>query len=1121
MKSVITVLLLAVLTFVAPSTTVQRIKKIVFIAGTKSHGPGDHEYEKAMRLLSSCINSSPNLKGYRTEVHLYGWPENPNTLEDADSIVLYSDGSDQNELAHPLLVGNRLEQIRKQMKRGCGLVLLHYATFTPVNRGGQDYLNWVGGFFDYETGTAPNHWASAIQYCDAKPFPASPSHPISEGITPFNLREEYYYKMRFVPEDSRRTPILNVKIPGETEPQTVAWAVQRKDGGRGFAFTGGHPFTNFLNGDFRRVVLNAIVWSAHGDVPKGGVRSEASANIGDINVLILTGKHHPAHDWQATTAAMKDAFAKDTRIKTTVFENPANLATADLSTYDLIVQNYCNWESPTLSSLSRKKLLEFVRGGKGLMLIHFANGAWRDWPEYHGKLARRVWEDGKANHDALGQFTAHIVRPQNRLVSGLRDFTISDELYCSQVGDLPVDPIVTAHSKVTDRDEPLVFTYSEGKGRVFQSLLGHGAESIRTSSYSELLRRAVAWTANREILPLPIEAPNANVETQKTSLTRTEELWPKINPRTSLDWTSVGNDKGGMRYSTLKQIDRTNVSNMNVAWTYHTKDHDPNGNSTIECTPIVVDGVMYLTTVRMNVVALNAATGAELWRFDPHAWGVNRGVAYWSDGKLNGKRRIIVAFSNGNMYSLDAHTGEVDPGFGKVGIVDLRSGIERDISGFSYGSSSAPMIFENLIIVGFLSSETGPGAPGDIRAFDVRTGKEVWRFHTVPRVGELGFETWPVDAWQNRGGANAWSGFTLDEINGIVFCGTGSAASDFYGADRLGDNLFANCTLALDARTGKRIWHFQTVHHDLWDRDNPCPPVVCTIKLNGKKVDVVAQPTKTGFLFVFDRKTGKPLFKVNEVTVPISDIPGEKASPTQPEPVKPPPFTQRRFTNDDVTNISPEANAAVLEMLRKLRHGSPYEPPSIQGSVIVPGFHGGATWSGASFDPTSGLLYVNSNNTPWVATLANDETLGYNFTGYNYFKDQNGYPAIKPPWGLLTAIDVAKGEFAWQKVLGEFPELTAKGVPLTGTENFGGTIVTAGGIVFIAATKDEKLHAFDATTGAPLAQYKLPAGGYATPCTYSVNGVQYIVIACGGGGKLVTKPGDSFVAFALPKVTVK
>jgi quinoprotein glucose dehydrogenase len=591
------------------------------------------------------------------------------------------------------------------------------------------------------------------------------------------------------------------------------------------------------------------------------------------------------------------------------------------------------------------------------------------------------------------------------------------------------------------------------------------------------------------------------------------------------DWPRVGNDSGGMRYSLLGQINADNVRNLQVAWRYHTSDSGE--KTTIECTPIVMDGVMCITTARTKVVALNAATGEKLWQFDPfedHArkWikasgGVNRGVAFWSDDRTPGQRRIFAALSDGRLVSLDAKTGKLDPAFADGGQLDLRKGIERDISKMSYGSTSAPMIFQDFVVLGFSNDEGHPGAPGDIRAFDARSGVERWRFHTVPRPKEEGYDTWPSKAWEQRGGANAWGGFTLNEANGILLCGTGSAGADFHGGDRQGANLFANCTLALDARTGRRLWHFQTVHHDLWDHDNPCPPLVVNVQHDGHAVDAVAQLTKTGYCYLLDLKTGKPLFPVREQPVPPSDVPGEVAYATQPMPVKPPPFARQGFTDNDVTTLSPQARDYVRNQLKSLRYGLPSMPPSLQGTVVAPGFHGGATWSGASFDPSTGFLYVNSNEFPAVIALEADGLGGYKFGGYRNLTDDAGYPAIKPPWGRLTAIDLNKGDFAWQVVLGEFPELTARGIPPTGTENFGGTIVTAGGLVFIGSTKDEKFHAFDKRTGKLLWEHQLNAGGYAAPCTYAVGGRQYVIIAAGGGGKLNTKSGDEFVAFALPE----
>ena len=449
--------------------------------------------------------------------------------------------------------------------------------------------------------------------------------------------------------------------------------------------------------------------------------------------------------------------------------------------------------------------------------------------------------------------------------------------------------------------------------------------------------------------------------------------------------------------------------------------------------------------------------------------GVNRGCAYWSDGHPDGERRIIHGTADGRLFSLNARTGRLDPNFGNSGIRDLRVEFSDDVKKLHYGPTSAPAICRDTIIIGVSNGE-GPAiaAPGDIRAFDVRSGAQVWSFRTVPHPGEFGNDTWAGDSWRNRGGANAWGGVSVDEVRNLVFCGTGSAAFDFYGGDRHGDNLFANCTLCLDAATGERRWHFQTLHHDLWDHDIPVYPNLVTVTHNGTPTDAVAQATKTGYIFLFDRETGEPLFDIEEKPFPASDVPGEQASPTQPIPVKPPPIAAQRLDASNITTIGDANRRSVLEQLRTLRHGSANTPPSLRGTVVVPGFHGGANWSGASFDPTTGWLYVNSNNVPNITTLAEAAAgSGYRYVhrGYIQFRDHEGYPAIEPPWGLLTAIDLNSGDFVWQVPLGEYAELTARGIPPTGTETFGGTIVTSGGLVFIAGTKDEKFRAFDKRTG--------------------------------------------------------
>jgi quinoprotein glucose dehydrogenase len=569
---------------------------------------------------------------------------------------------------------------------------------------------------------------------------------------------------------------------------------------------------------------------------------------------------------------------------------------------------------------------------------------------------------------------------------------------------------------------------------------------------------------------------------------------------------SGGND--GNRYSPLNQINASNVAKLKPAWEFRSGDADARGRTAIQCTPIVVDGVLYATTPTLMAVALDAATGKELWRFEAkqvRGKGVNRGVMYWAEKEE--KRILYVAGTS--LFALDAKTGKSIPGFGANGVVDLSKELDRDPPGAFNGASSPGVIYKDMLIIGSSVGE-GPrmAAPGHIRAFDVRTGKRRWIFHTIPHPGEFGYETWPKDAWKTIGGANNWGGMSLDAAKGVAYVSLGSPSFDFYGADRLGDNLFGNSVVALDANTGKRLWHYQTVHHDIWDYDLPVNANLIT--WNGKPA--VAQITKQGLVFVLDRETGKPLIPVEERAFPASDVPGEVTSKTQPIPVKPPPFAPQRYEPSDLT---PEIREQFAKMSQDWKNGGLYVPPSKQGTVMLPGTVGGGLWGGAAWDPKSGVLYVNSQNLPSILQLIDapeGSPYPYAMAGYRKLRDDLGNPGVKGPFGQLTAIDLNKGEFVWQKVLGK-NDTTPKNV---GTENFGGPIVTAGGVVFIGATRDEMFRAFDAKTGAVLWETKLPAGGYATPATYSVNGKQYVVIACGGGGRLSTKSGDTYIAFALP-----
>lgn len=587
-------------------------------------------------------------------------------------------------------------------------------------------------------------------------------------------------------------------------------------------------------------------------------------------------------------------------------------------------------------------------------------------------------------------------------------------------------------------------------------------------------------------------------------------------------WPNFGNDTGAGRFSALKQIRRENVDRLQVAWEYHTRDSD--GERPIQCTPIVVDGVMYLSTVQASVAALDPATGRELWRFntavDPKRSGhrmANRGVAYWSDGKPKGERRILIGTPDGRLVSVDARTGVPDPAYGPRGI-EIRDLVGEQWKNEYIGFSAPPMVYRDLVFLGPATGETYGSTPGDIFAFYVRTGKPAWRFHVIPDKGEPGSETWENGGREISGGAGPWNGFSLDEHRGILFAATGSATGDFYGGKRLGANLFANCLLALDARTGRRLWHFQSVHHDLWDWDNASQPLLCTARRNGKNVDAVALLTKRGLLFLFERATGKPLFDIREAPALPSTIQGERAWPTQPEPVLPAPYAPQVITEADVSDITPETRAFMLAKLRRLRFGKRYEPPTPEGTVAAPGYFGGSPWSGGSFDPRRQVAFFNVNNEPSIIEMNRDGTGGFT---YQWFRDEKGYPGVRPPWGKLVAVDLNSGEYLWSSVLGEFPELTAQGIPPTGTPNMGGTLVTAGDLVFVAATKDARIRAFDSRTGRVLWQHGLPAPGYAAPCTYEVGGRQYVVVAAGGGAFYGSRTSDTYVAFALPRAGEK
>ncbi len=668
-------------------------------------------------------------------------------------------------------------------------------------------------------------------------------------------------------------------------------------------------------------------------------------------------------------------------------------------------------------------------------------------------------------------------------------------------------------------------------------------------------------------------------------------------------WRSYRGTPDAMQYSSLDQVDTFNVHLLTPAWTFHTYDTITHG--TIECNPIIIGERIYLTSPSLILFALNASTGQEIWRFKPPVMGgINRGITFWNDQKLE-----YIFFSAGQyIFALNAHNGNIINTFGNGGKIDLREHLGKDTSKISISLSTPPIIYQDLLIIGSATGEGYDASPGHIRAYDTHTGNLKWTFHTIPQKGEYGYETWNFKEGENYGGTNNWGGLSLDEKKGIVFVATGSPTYDFYGANRIGDNLFANCVIALNANTGDRIWHYQAVKHDIWDYDLPCAPTLATILWKGKNLDVVLQPTKMGELIILDRITGIPLRDTLQIKTPNSEIPGEKASEFQTfnQGIK---LVHQGWDTNYVTSISDSSKRYVLAQSKKYTSRGMYSPPSLVGTIDQPGTRGGMGWSGLSFDPKSKTAYTNCNDFPMIFQLSklrskdkkndpfyegerlymlncaachgtdkkgnadgfpalvhldkkyrpaelktivmkgrglmpshqqfNDTALNalldfiihdtiamynkgaadekYVLNGFRIFTDQEGYPASAPPWGTLNAIDIENQRIKWSVPLGFYPKLKERGMQNTGTQNFGGCVATAGGLIFIGATADEKFRAFDANSGKELWSYQLPAGGYATPAVYQVNGKEYIVIAAGGGNRNNTKSGDAYIAFSLPK----
>lgn len=689
------------------------------------------------------------------------------------------------------------------------------------------------------------------------------------------------------------------------------------------------------------------------------------------------------------------------------------------------------------------------------------------------------------------------------------------------------------------------------------------------------------------------------------------------------NWNDYLGDSGRSHFSQLTQIDTNNVKSLKLAWIYKSGGLQEGRTTQIQTNPMIIDSTLYGVNPAMELFAVDGATGKEIWKFKPPTkdntgLGLNRGLSFWDSNSKNEDGRLFFA-SGFNVYAVSVKTGKSISGFGTNGSIDLREGLGRDPSKLAVYANTPGAVYNNLLIMGTRVGE-GPGSsPGHIRAYNVLTGKIEWIFNTIPQPGEFGYDTWPTEAYKTVGGANSWSGNAVDHERGIVYFPTGSAAFDWYGGDRHGENLFANSLLALNAETGERLWHYQFVHHDLWDRDLPAPPNLFEMNLNGTNIPAVAQITKSGHVFVFNRVTGEPLFPIEEKSYPNSKLDGEQAHPTQPLPTKPAPFAKQRLTEADLyapnqpafvddfvdkeQNINPPT---VLDKFQQITSKGQFVPIDTTGVLLYPGADGGAEWGGAAMDPNKGIMYVNSNEMAWIVrmkkvggetnetsnfgesltqihcarchggelqglgaipklqnikdrfsvdsiqsiikngkgampgmpNLSESEIKGianyisgiaeetdhraeessikvpYAVAGFGRFKDDRGFPVMNPPWGTLNAIDLNTGEYLWKVPFGHEEELNDPNHPVSGLENYGGPVVTKSGMLFIAATKDEKFRGYSTESGKLLWETDLPAGGYATPATYEINGKQYLVIAC-GGGKMGTISGDEYRAYAL------
>jgi len=601
------------------------------------------------------------------------------------------------------------------------------------------------------------------------------------------------------------------------------------------------------------------------------------------------------------------------------------------------------------------------------------------------------------------------------------------------------------------------------------------------------------------------------------------------------EWPTYGFDGANTRFSPLKQINAANVSKLERAWTYHmavagtTDTGRGRRGRPSEATPIVVDGVLYMPTPYNRVVALDSESGKEIWAYDVKGGQpAYRGVEYWPGDKQS-PPSIFFGTSDGRLISLDARTGKPVPGFGNEGSVDMKKGVDNGIANAPVGMSSPPKVYKNLVITGARVQESPSlGASGDTRAWDASTGKLVWQFHSVPHPGEPGNETWEGDSWKSRSGTNSWGLLSVDNQLGLVYIPLGSPTYDFWGGDRKGANLFGNCLVALDALTGKMKWYFQAIHHDTWDYDLESAPILFGVVRNGKKIPALAVTSKTGLVFILNRLDGKPIYGVEERKVPPSDVPGEQSWETEPYPVKPPPLGRMSFKPEEVAKVTPEQEqfcTALIASQGGMHNDGAFTRYGSQMSIVFPGTLGAVNWHGGSYDPQLGYLFYNVNMLGDVGHVVKNpegSRTPYSRTAEggpyaNFWNPDNYWPCQQPPWGQMVAINVNTGDIAWRVPLGVVDELDARGIHNTGTVNMGGSVATAGGLVFIAATNDRHFRAFESKTGKVVWDVKLESGAYASPLTFEgKDGKQYVAIVAAGGGYYDRVGGDSVIAFRLP-----